>query len=136
MNGSGGGHGAGAGAVSGGGASVERGLRRGPNHGRPEPPSRGEIGRIVRLHLRDDSPKQIARRIAETSGAELSTETIRNWKRPDRGTPDTPDFLLLCRAYPALAAEARRLIAMDTDNDPAFQRALSAFVTAWQRGGR
>jgi hypothetical protein len=69
-----------------------------------------------------------AKRLARAANS--TKESAENWLS-GRNAPNLAAFLNMCRQYPQLRAEADRLMAMEAEIDPEFQRALAAFTQAY-----
>ena len=92
-----------------------------PARGRKFHPS--EITELIAATLRravgDDrnAIKSIAR------AADTNVHTARNWLQ-GRNAPGIANFIQLANEYPELRAEARRLLALESDLDPEMERTL------------
>ena len=89
---------------------------------------RRQFGDLLRSTLgrEEKSHKEIAESVGETS-----ENTVKTWLD---GTSQPGFFkgLRLAASTPALAKEVVRLIAMEADQDPEFQRDLLMFIQKWK----
>lgn len=90
-----------------------------------EPLTPRATAEIVAVCLREvvGADGHAAKRLARA--AHSTKEAADNWLS-GRNAPNLAAFLNLCRAYPALQAQARRLMALAGDLDPELQRDLAA----------
>lgn len=77
------------------------------------------------LRLAVSNERNAAKRIADIAGTTL--HAAKNWLS-DRCTPGAFHLARLRAAFPELDAELRRLEVMEAENNPAFQRELTALV--------
>ena len=115
----------------------QRNMRR--NFQRPERRKfqPAEITTRITTRLREavGSDRNAAKTIARAVGANV--HTVNNWLE-GRNAPSIANFIELANAYPELRAEARRLLALESDLDPEMERTLLKLmdqVARMKRGG-
>ena len=94
------------------------------------------VAEVIRNALQQDFGQQrhATKRIARA--AEASERSAENWMS-GKGIPGGIHLLRLMSQSPTLAAEVRRITAMEAEQDPDTERAISAAVQAYLkvRGG-
>lgn len=94
--------------------------------------SSADLARVVSHHLRREFADRKSGIKAVQQAANCNAPTARNWWH-GHNAPDAVNLLRLAARVPALKAEVARLIAMESQHDPEFQRALADLIRAAQR---